>query len=59
MSLYSSKNHDYNWDLSYGDVIGLGLTENNGEIRGWVSKNGKLLNPPSEDEVMRNIDIDK
>jgi hypothetical protein len=44
--------YNYNWALDYGDVIGIGLTQENdkfNERRAWVSKNGILLNLPPYD----------
>ena len=42
-----------NWNLDYGDVIGIGLTKEDpdkfNERRTWISKNGILLNLPPFD----------
>lgn len=41
--------YNYNWELDYGDVIGLGITPESdkfNERRAWISKNGLLLNYP-------------
>ena len=46
--------YNYNWNLVYGDVIGLGITKESNkfnERRAWVSKNGILLNLPPNDEL--------
>ena len=43
---------NYGWKLAYGDVIGVGLTTETSkfdERRGWISKNGTLLNRPPAD----------
>ena len=46
--------YNYNWNLDYGDVIGIGLTKESpkfNERRAWISKNGVLLNAPPADEM--------
>ena len=46
--------YKYGWVLKYGDVIGAGLTRESdkfNERRGWVSKNGVLMNRPPAEEM--------
>lgn len=46
--------YNYNWNLDYGDVIGIGITKESdkfNERRAWISKNGVLLNFPPFDEM--------
>lgn len=46
--------YNYNWNLNYGDVIGIGITKESekfNERRAWISKNGVLLNFPPFDEM--------
>lgn len=47
---------NFKWELEFGDVIGIGITEK--EKRVWISKNGKLLNPPNGEEIMKNLNIE-
>lgn len=57
--MYGENKFPYRWSLDYGDMIGLGITSNNNEKRGWVTKNGVILNPPNREEMLKNIDLSK
>ncbi len=55
--------YNYNWSLSFGDVIGIGITQESekfNERRAWISKNGLLLNYPPANEMdkwLATVDI--
>jgi len=49
LQVYGEVKYQFKWDLEYGDVIGMGLTTIESARRVWITKNGLLLNPPTQE----------
>ena len=56
---YGTNINTYKWSLQYGDVIGLGLTLHEGSRRVWVTRNGVMMNPPSQQEMLQELKMEE
>lgn len=46
-----------NWTLEYGDIIGIGLTKHKNNVRAWITKNGKIVNSPTPEDILANTEF--
>ena len=53
------KVNTYDWNVGYGDILGIGLTKHDSSRRVWITKNGVIMNPPSQEEMAKMIKFDK
>lgn len=55
--VYGVNTNTFDFRIQYGDTLGIGLTKHDSARRAWFTKNGVILNPATQEEMMKEIKI--